>query len=109
MATTASATVNAITMQPISQPRSPIAHPSVAPSSGPGHRVIARMRIPPDELTEIGRLFRAKLRQQREQERPRARASKRRSTVAPRARLTTVESSPDDCEVLSSSQLALLL
>jgi hypothetical protein len=62
------------------------------------------MRRRSEELTEIGRLFRAKLRQLREQERPRAQRS-----TAPRrrrVRLDAVESPPSDAEVLSSSDLA---
>ena len=58
------------------------------------------------EVTEIGRLFRVKLRQLREEEGGRA----RRSTV-PRRRpvgLDAVESPPGDAEVLSSSDLAQL-
>ncbi len=58
------------------------------------------------ELAEIRRLFRAKLGQLREQERPRAQRS-----TAPRrrrVRLDAVESPPSDTEVLSSNDVAQL-
>jgi excisionase family DNA binding protein len=62
----------------------------------------------PEELTEIGRLFRAKLRQLREQERPRI--AKHRSPV-PRRRpdLAAIESPPGDEDVLGPLEVARLL
>jgi excisionase family DNA binding protein len=63
------------------------------------------------ELTEIGRLFRAKLRQLREQERPRARRAKRRHSPGHRRRidLPSVESQPGDDDVLGPLEVGRLL
>jgi excisionase family DNA binding protein len=62
------------------------------------------------ELTEISRLFRAKLRELREQERPRARRARRRSPAPHRhSDLASIESPPDDDEVLGPSEVARLL
>src|SRR5215207_6486067 len=68
------------------------------------------MKLTSEELTEIGRLFRAKLHQLRDQERPRGSAAKRRSTVSRRhTRIGTVESPPGDGDLLSSGEMARLL
>jgi excisionase family DNA binding protein len=62
----------------------------------------------PAELTEVGHLFRAKLRQLREQERARAPSAKR--SPAPRRRdLAALESPPNDDEVLAPTDVARLL
>jgi excisionase family DNA binding protein len=61
------------------------------------------------ELTETGRLFRAKLRQLREQERPRARRAKRRSPAhRRRIDLASVESPPGDDDVLGPLEMGQL-
>jgi excisionase family DNA binding protein len=62
------------------------------------------------ELTETGRLFRAKLRQLREQERPRERRAKRRSPARrSRIDIASVESPPGDDEVLGPLDVGRLL
>jgi excisionase family DNA binding protein len=77
-------------------------------------------RRPPEstELTENGRLFRAKLRHLREQERPAKQArperppeAQRRPSPASRrrARLEAVEDEPEDDQLLRAIELARLL
>jgi excisionase family DNA binding protein len=62
------------------------------------------------ELTEIGLLFRAKLRQLREQERTRVAATRRRPIPARQyTRLHAIESPPGDHDVLSPGDVARLL
>ena len=63
----------------------------------------------PEELSEVGRLFRAKLQALREQERPRATAKQRAPVPRRRVDLTAIASPPDDDEVLSSTEVARLV
>jgi excisionase family DNA binding protein len=63
-----------------------------------------------EELSEIGRLFRAKLQQLREQERPRTQTAKRHvPTPVQRIALASIESPPGDDDVLGPSEVAQLL
>ena len=63
-----------------------------------------------EELTDIGRLFRGKLRELREAERRNQRGRGKRSRVARgRARLQAVKSPPGDETLLSPGQIAELL
>jgi excisionase family DNA binding protein len=63
-----------------------------------------------DELTDIGRQFRGKLRELREAERRNQRGRGKRSRVARgRARLQAVESPPADDTLLSPAEVAELL
>ena len=60
-----------------------------------------------EELSEIGRLFRAKLRQLREQEaRSSSRARKLSAASRRRSKLEAIDSPPGDGDLLSSSELA---
>ena len=68
------------------------------------------MRRRSEELTEIGRLFRAKLRELREAERRNQRGQGMRSRVARGyARLQAVQSPPGDDTLLSPGEVAELL
>ena len=68
------------------------------------------MRRRSEELTEIGRLFRGKLRELREAERRNQRGRGKRSRVARgRARLQAVQSPPGDDTLLSPAEVAELL
>jgi hypothetical protein len=63
-----------------------------------------------EELTEIGRLFRGKLRELREAERRNQRGRGKRSRVARgRARLQAFQSPPSDDTLLSPAEVAEML
>jgi excisionase family DNA binding protein len=76
------------------------------------------MRRRSSDLSEVGRLFRAKLRHLREQERPAADRARRRSSairrvespaIRRRARLEAVEDEPAEDEILRPIEVARLL
>jgi excisionase family DNA binding protein len=68
------------------------------------------MRRHPSELSEVGRLFRAKLRSQREQDRPADDRQKRPSLASRRrARLEAVEDEPSEDNLLRTMEVARLL
>jgi excisionase family DNA binding protein len=68
------------------------------------------MRLTPDELTEIGHLFRAKLRYLREQQRQAVGGTRRRSPASRRrALLEAVENEPEDDQLRRAIEVARLL